>query len=967
MRRSINRQALALFRIASIASGRPHADVRRALVRHWGALGALGLFLLAGLWVIDDYGVMMDEEIQRSNVASTMDYVAGRGFTGFAFPASISLDDLVETIPDLALYGSAFEAPLFLAGKILGIENERGVHLYRHLMTHLFFLCGGLFAYLLACRLSGNRLIGLAALALFLLHPRLYAHSFFNSKDSPFAVMFIISLYLTHRAFRRGAPSAFMLLGAAVGALVNLRIMGLVLVAAILAMRALDLALAQGKEERKRVLATTSAFALAAGLTVYALLPYLWGDPIRGVLTWWATLSNHPYVQHELFRGSVLRSVDFPAEYLATWFSISSPPFALLLGAVGMAGALARGAGSPIAAFRNTRLRFTLLLAGCAAVPALAVILLDLSLHNGWRHMHFLWAPFSLLAALGLRSLTSALRQPLHNPRRPSRAPSPAAFAASSPLVRRGGEGACAPLDSGLRRNDVRLCKGLLRRTPRLRAAAYGAAAAGVAATLVSMALIHPNQQVFFNFLVDRTAPEHLRTQYRMDFLGHPVRQAFEWILAERPSSAVGASLAAPYALHLLEENASILPEDERGRIAAASGVDGFVFSILDRAETRPSLAAHRIKTYNNTIVTIERKDHLRPAYEARRRQDPIISRAYDVYRTEGAIGLIMEPCAPAFLEKTELWLRLTPVSEDDLPYWRRDRGFDVARFPLSAYGALFDGKCVASAPLPDYAVAELDVRWDPELLGKDAARDAMRRAKEEGRLLKRAASDAAYDVYLSDGELAYINESCDPADTEGPFHLNVFSERGGDLPEERRELGFERFHFEFYLTGALLQDACAAFFPLPSYPVAAIQTGQQDGQGGDLWFAEFWMNPGRRWAEAREGASGEPLARGAFDVHVTGGALVYVKEPCGLADTEDRFFAHVFPERADDLPEGRRQYGFDNLDFDFFPNGALFEGRCAARAALPDYRIASIRTGQHRVGEGETWSVEFSVEGDAR
>ena len=914
MRRTINRQALALFRIASIASGRPHADVRRALVRHWGALGALGLFLLAGLWVIDDYGVMMDEEIQRSNVASTMDYVAGRGFTGFAFPASISLDDLVETIPDLALYGSAFEAPMFLAGKILGIENERGVHIYRHLITHLFFLCGGLFAYLLACRLSGNRLIGLAALALFLLHPRLYAHSFFNSKDSPFAVMFIISLYLTHRAFKGGAPPAFMLLGAAVGALVNLRIMGLVLIAAILAMRTLDLALAQGREERKRVLATMSAFALAAGLTVYALLPYLWDNPIRGVLTWWATLSNHPYVQYELFRGTVLRSVDFPAEYLATWFSISSPPFALLLGAVGMAGALARGAGAPIAAFRNTRLRFTLLLAGCAAVPALAVILLDLSLHNGWRHMHFLWAPFSLLAALGLRSLTSALR-----------------------------------------------------RAPRLRAAAYGAAAAGVAATLVSMALIHPNQQVFFNFLVDRTTPEHLRTQYRMDFLGHPVRQAFEWILAERPSSAVGASLAAPYALHLLEENASILPEDERARVSGASGIDGFVFSILDRAETRPSLAAHRIKVYDNTTVTIERKDHLRPAYEARRRQDPIISRAYDVYRTEGAIGLIMEPCAPAFLEKTELWLRLTPANEEELPYWRRDRGFDVARFPLSAYGALFDGKCVASAPLPDYAVAELDVRWDPELLGKDAAREAMRRAKEEGRLLKRAASDAAYDVYLSDGELAYINESCDPGDTEGPFHLNVFPERASDLPEERRGLGFERFHFDFYLTGALPQEACAAFFPLPSYPVAAIQTGQQDGQGGDLWFAEFWTNPGRRWAGAREGASGEPLARGAFDVYVTNGALVYVKEPCGLADTKDRFFAHVFPERAGDLPEGRKQYGFDNLDFDFFPNGALFEGRCAARTTLPDYRVASVRTGQHRVGEGETWSVEFSVGGDAR
>ena len=910
MRQPFNRPAFTL----SLASGRPQAGVRRALGRHWGALGALALFLLAGLSVIDDYGVMMDEAIQRSNIASTVGYVTGKGFVGFDFPASISLDDLVERIPDLALYGSAFEAPLFLAGKIFGIEAERGVHLSRHLLTHLFFLSGGLFAYLLAYRLSGNRIIALAALTLFLLHPRLYAHSFFNSKDIPFVVMFIISLYLAHRAFRRDALTAFALLGIAVGALVNLRIMGIALVAAILAMRTLDLATARGIGERKRVLATTGAFILAAGLTVYALLPYLWGNPVRGALTWWATLSDHPFVQYELFRGMVYRSVDFPAEYLATWFSITSPPFALLLGAVGIASVFARGAGSRAAVFRNTRLRFTLLLAGCVAAPALGVILFDLSLHNGWRHMHFLWAPFSLLAALGLRWLIAALR-----------------------------------------------------RAPRLRAAVYGAVTAGAAATLVSMALIHPNQQVSFNFLVDRTTPEDLRTQYRMDFLGHPARQAFEWLLVEHSSSVVEASLAAPYALHLFEENASILPSAQRERISTVPGLDSFAFSILDRVETRPDLTERRIKVYNNTVVSIEKKDHLRADYKAWRRQDPVISRAYDVYQTEGAIGLIMEPCAPAFLEKTTMRLRWTPVDEEKLPYWRRSKGFEVTRFPLSAYGALFDGKCVASVPPPNYAVAQLDAGWEPELLDRVAAREAMRRAHEEGRLLGRGASGAGYDVYLAGGELAYINESCDPAETERPFHLNVFPERASDLPEERKERGFERFHFEFYLTGALLPEACAAFFALPPYPVAAIQTGQYNEYGGDLWFAEFWTNPGRRWAQAREGASGEPLARGAFDVHVTDDALVYMKEPCDSADTKDRFFLHVVPERAGDLPEGREQHGFENLDFEFFPSGALFEGKCAARAALPDYPVASVRTGQYTSARGETWGVEFGIGGNAR
>ena len=107
-------------------------------------------------------------------------------------------------------------------------------------------------------------------------------------------------------------------------------------------------------------------------------------------------------------------------------------------------------------------------------------------------------------------------------------------------------------------------------------------------------------------------------------------------------------------------------------------------------------------------------------------------------------------------------------------------------------------------------------------------------------------------------------------------------------------------------------------------------------------------------------GASGDPVARGAFDVYAADGALIYVKEPCESADTDARFFLHVVPDRAEDLPEERRGYGFDTRGFAFFSNGALFEGSCAARAALPDYAIASVRTRQYARGVGEIWSAEF-------
>lgn len=60
-------------------------------------------------------------------------------------------------------------------------------------------------------------------------------------------------------------------------------------------------------------------------------------------------------------------------------------------------------------------------------------------------------------------------------------------------------------------------------------------------------------------------------------------------------------------------------------------------------------------------------------------------------------------------------------------------------------------------------------------------------------------------------------------------------------------------------------------------------------------------------------------------------------------------------------MPEERRQYGFDNLDFNFFVNGASFDGMCAALVPLPDYGIREISTGQF-TNAGATWETEFAL-----
>ena len=862
------------------------ASAMRALAPHWGALLGLALFLIAGLAVLDDYGVHWDEHIQRRNAEVNLRYLAAGDFDAFKSGFWIAHDKF---------YGMAFEAPLLLIERAFGIDDApRAVNISRHLHSRLLFLAGGLFAYLLALRLFGSRLLALFAMGFFLLHPRLYGHSFSNPKDIPFLVMFIVALFLAHRALKRDSVAAFALLGVGVGLLANLRIMGLMLLAAVPAMRAVDFVFAQGWAERKRVLLTTGGFALAGGLTIYALLPYLWPEPIGRAVEWWTTLSNHPHIEHHLFRGALVLSVDAPAEYLPVWFSITAPSFALLLGVVGHGRVLALWVRAPLRALRNTRLRFALLLIGCFALPAAAVILLGANIYNGWRQVYFLWAPFALLAAFGLQWLVSALGR------------------------------------------------------MRLRTAAYGAAAAGLAAMVVAMALLHPNQWEHFNFLVDRVAPEHLRSQYEMDYWNHSTRQALERLSNEADILRSAGARATTRPRLEVRINAAILPDAAQARLSESLGA-------FRLEQGGPDDALLRVKVYGNTILAVSWKEDLRAVYEEALGRERIHDGVFDVYQMDGALALVKEPCAPSFL--TETTMRLRPVSSGD-PASAAVEGSEVQRYPLVSLGALFEGKCVASIPSPNPSIAEFNIEWDPELLTEADAGDAVRRARAAGLPLARS----AYSVYLGDGELVYVNDSCDPAGTEDVFYIDAFPERAGDLPQERRARGFEREYFQFYRHGALYEETCAVVFPLPDYPVVAIQTGQRDGDGGVLWFAEFLIDPERRLAESAASALGEPVARGEFDVHLADGALVYVKEPCEQTDTEARFFLHITPERIDDLPDNRRRYGFDNLDFAFFSNGALFQGNCAARIPLPDYPISSIRTGQYVGGVGEIWSAEFEV-----
>ena len=764
------------------------------LARH-SAIIALAVFAVVGVAVLDDYGVAMDEYLQRNSGAVAFDYILGN-------------EDALQGGVD-RFYGVAFEVPLIAVERLLRLEDSRDIHLSRHLLTHAFFLAGGFFCWMLAYRLFGNRLVALLAMLIFLLHPRMYAHSFFNSKDLPFLSMFMIALYLIHRAFRRDTVWAFALCGVGVGLLANIRIMGAMLIPAVLGMLALDAfyAMKRGGGGVKHILANICVFSTICAATLYAAWPMLWRDPL-GIAETLGLLTEHPNTAPTLFRGEIVRWPNIPWDYAPTWILITTPPVALLLAVVGIAHVARLCAADWRGALANSTARFGLLAAACLVLPAAAVIALNSNIFNGWRHVYFLYAPMCVLAAFGLRGLAA--------------------------LPKTG-----------------------------VRAAALALTAVGIAAVVVQMVRVHPHQNEYFNFLVNKSG---IADRWEMNYWRVPYREALETLLEMRPGGRVAIAAPSIGERWFMEYNIEIMHPDDRRRLDVNPDFPSFRAVPGDGGDG----AVWTREVYGAPIVSIvdasaETEAAFQDIYAAARASEPAASGGgFDVYADGDTLTYVKDGCGEEDA-RSRFPLFAFPVEQSGLPGPMRDAGYEYAPLDDSDFfrhGAIYDGKCVIVRDLPrEYPISYVETgqftpgesRTWSATIPLAGYRERYERALS--RLSGEPAARSGFDIWLDDDTLTYVKENCDEEDARGRFFLSVFPADQNDLPQSARDAGreHESLNFDFDRYGAILDGKCVIIRRLPNYAIIRIETGQWLPGEGELWSAKLEnLTQRRKGAEAQ-------------------------------------------------------------------------------------------------------------------
>lgn len=97
---------------------------------------------------------------------------------------------------------------------------------------------------------------------------------------------------------------------------------------------------------------------------------------------------------------------------------------------------------------------------------------------------------------------------------------------------------------------------------------------------------------------------------------------------------------------------------------------------------------------------------------------------------------------------------------------------------------------------------------------------------------------------------------------------------------------------------------------------------------------------------------------------------IVFIAHSSEQFDWNTKFFVHVYPSSIEDLPPDRKQFGFDNLDFEPFtekvlmPRWSIYSKSLVFKRRVPSiYKPLKILVGQYRIDTGEQlWSEKIAV-----
>lgn len=382
----------------------------------WPVFVFFALYMVIGLLVYQDYGITWDEPIQRDHGMVSWDAVNER-FDYVFYEKRYQKEKLAEY--KHRHYGVLFQLTALQLERTFGIESIRGQFFLRHLLGFLFYFVSVFFFYKIIYQRTNSWKWGLVGALFLILSPRLFAHSFFNPKDTITFSAYLIATFTLLQFIEKKDIKRAVLHALATGILLNTRITGLVipvLTFGVLFWEYVVIGLIKNyfptSKSKNNNLSTIKPIKTGISCIVYLISfffftylfwPFLWDNPIENFFYAWETFSKYAAWDGQiLYWGKYVRSSNLPWHYVPSYMIATIPLVFSPLFFSGLFFILRSVLKSKGWVYQSKEARTDLILLATFIAPLLAVIVLNATMYDGWRHTYFIYGGFLGVTTIGL-------------------------------------------------------------------------------------------------------------------------------------------------------------------------------------------------------------------------------------------------------------------------------------------------------------------------------------------------------------------------------------------------------------------------------------------------------------------------------------------------------------------------------------------------------------------------------------
>ncbi len=359
---------------------------------------SVGLMLLITLFSGYNVGYHQDEiDMNLYGKANAAFYTSGgKDTTYLGRPTGFySFDSL------LRYYGCGFEYLAIGANKVCGTSDSKQEFNVRHSVNQILGVLAIMFTGLIARRLMGWRAALLAAWLAFF-SPSFSGQILFNTKDIPFCLGYVASLYYII-CFLEELPNitwkTTIKLMFALAFAIDIRIGGVILIVFAGLFNVIylvtDSSLRKLVWQNRLKLSIKYAVVILGSFVLVTLSwPYLLSNPIPNLLRALTVIQKYPMRISINFSGETIDSLSLPNEYIPKLMLLTAPIGVLLFLAVGLIYCVRK--------YKFVNLKIIGLLLFASIFPVVYALAKNATLYTGWRHFLFIYPSICIIAALGI-------------------------------------------------------------------------------------------------------------------------------------------------------------------------------------------------------------------------------------------------------------------------------------------------------------------------------------------------------------------------------------------------------------------------------------------------------------------------------------------------------------------------------------------------------------------------------------